>query len=49
MREEAIEVAESHNRPLEIPSGPEDVFLSMEDNRWRTSYSEQQMSESSGG
>ena len=34
---------------LEIPSGPDDVFLGMEDSRWRTSSLEQEMFESSGG
>ena len=34
---------------LEIPSGPDDVFLGMEDSRCRTSSLEQEMIESSGG
>lgn len=49
VREEAIAVAEPCNTPLEIPSGPEDICLRMEDNRWKTLSSEQEISETSGG
>ena len=46
---EDLAMAEPCNMPLEIPSGPEDICLRMEDNRWKTLSSEQEISESSGG
>ena len=49
VREGAMAVAVFRSMALEIPSGPDDVFLGMEDSRWRTSSLEQEMFESSGG
>ena len=49
VRKETMAEAVPCNMLLEMPSGPDDVFLGMEDSSRRTSSLEQEILESSGG